>query len=39
MDIYDEWKVAETIDMIFIQDDGLLEIGYKEQEFSQTMRD
>ena len=35
---YDEWKVAETIDTIFIQEDGLLEIECKKQEFLQIMR-
>lgn len=35
---YDEWKVAETIDTIFVQEDGLLEIEYKEQELSYNLR-
>lgn len=35
---YDEWKVAVTIDTIFIQEDSLLGIGYKEQEFSHIIR-
>ena len=35
---YDERKVAETIDTISVQEDGLLEIEYKKQEFSQIMR-
>lgn len=38
MGSYDEWKVAKTIDTIFIQEDSLLEIEYKEQEFSHIMR-
>lgn len=35
---YDEWKVAETIDTVFIQEDGVLEVEYKRQEFSHIMR-
>lgn len=39
MGSYDEWEVAKTIDTIFIQEDSLLEIEYKEQGFSHIMRD
>lgn len=38
MDAFHELKVAESIDRIFIQRKGTLEIDYKEQEFSQVMR-
>lgn len=38
MDSFDELKVAETIDLIFIQENGALEVDYKEQGFSQVMR-
>lgn len=38
MDIYDEWKVRENVDTIFIREGGLLEIEYKKQEFSYNMR-
>ncbi len=38
MSSYDEWIVAGTIDTILIQEDGPLEIEYKEQEFSQIIR-
>lgn len=39
MGSYAEWEVAKTIDTIFIQEDSLLEIEYKEQEFSHIMRE
>ena len=39
MGSYAEWEVAKTIDTIFIQEDRLLEIEYKEQEFSHIMRE
>lgn len=36
---FDESKVAEAITCISVQANGALEIEYKEQEFSQVMRD
>ena len=38
MGSYDEWKIAVTIDRILIKENSLLEIEYKEQEFSNNMR-
>ena len=37
MDSFNELKVEKSIDLILIQENGTLEIDYKEQEFSQVM--
>lgn len=37
MATFDEAKVAEIVDIVFIQEDGILKIEYKEQEFSQIV--
>lgn len=38
IDSFDELKVAETIDLVCIQENGALEVDCKEQGFSQVMR-
>lgn len=37
MNPFDELKVAETSDLIFIQENGALEVDYKKQEFSPSV--
>lgn len=36
-DVFDESEVAESIDLILIQENGTLEIEYKEQRFFQSI--